>query len=76
MFGIVAGLGMANPPAPASAESVPVATVIVDPAAAGTSAVTLDGPSNDTVTLTANPIIRVEAPAQSAAPIARTSGSR
>lgn len=76
MLGIVAGLGIANPPTQASDESVPVATVVVDPAPAGTSTATIDRPSSDSVTLTTNPVIRVEAPAPSAAPIARTSGSR
>lgn len=75
MLGIVAGLGISNHPTQVSDESVPVATVIVDPATRN-SAVTIDRPSSDTVTLTASPVIRVEAPAATATPIARTSGSR
>lgn len=68
-LGIVAGLGIAGRANPA--DEVPVPVVVSAP-----SAVTIEAPSSDVVTLSAEPIVAVDASASRPAPLARTNGSR
>lgn len=82
MFGIVAAIGVRNPPQVDSEETtapaVP-ASIVVDPAAGAPGAVTLSELSDQPIQLTATPIVRAAQPAPSqaiSAPVARTNGSR
>jgi hypothetical protein len=82
MFGIVAALGVQNPP-PANAAQDPTpavpAAIVVDPTAAAPMAVTVSELSDRPIQLTATPIVRAAQPAPTpavAAPVARTNGSR